>query len=468
MAGKEQRLDANIGLSPVGDGDRPAGEERSDLSNLAVEAFIYGFPIVFEVQEVKRFLLEGMGSVPPAALNSFGHGAALMGPKDTFVSINNDTVYSIAQVDLSGGPVHLQVPDAAGRYYVLQFVDAWTNNFAYVGRRATGTGSGSYLLVSPDWDGSAQGEEIVIRFPTTLASIIGRWAVNGDDDMALVGDLQAQLILTPTGDVSGNGMPMPATSVSEELLFFEQLRVWMRAFPPAAHDLEYQRRFAPLGVFDLSSPFADPNPELATALSDGLAAGKKQIEDDLSQREGPAVNGWKLTYHAFDYNRDFFEIGTLDDPSWKIADPQLRYLERARAARGGLWGNHGYEAAYAMVYEDREGGLLNGANRYELRFQAAPPVNAFWSVTMYGVPDFYLVDNPIDRYSIGDRTPDLSYGDDGSLTIFMQRDEPQTPEARANWLPTPAGAFRPLMRMYEPKVAILDGSYELPGIERLP
>jgi hypothetical protein len=464
VPGKEQRLDETSGLGSTG--GEGASALDGDLAALAAEAFVYGFPLVFDLQEVDRFAQEGMGSVPAAAFNSFGHATQLAGPEDRFVSINNDTVYSIAQVDVSGGPVHLDVPDAAGRYYVLQFVDAWTNNFAYVGHRATGTESGVYLLVAPDWDGQAPSGETVIRFPTAVASIVGRWAVDGEDDMAAVRGLQEQLTLTPTGPESGAGMPMPATSVGEDLRFFERLRVWMRAFPPAARDLEYQRRFAPLGLFELSSPFADPNPELGAALVEGLAAGRKQMESALTHGASPEVNGWKLTYHAFDYNLDFFEVGTLDEPRWKIADPKLRYVERALAARGGLWGNHGYEAAYAMVYLDGGGETLDGSHRYELRFPAPPPVGAFWSVTMYDVPDFYLVANPIERYSVGDRSPGLSCAADGSLTIAMQHDEPEAPEARANWLPTPAGAFRPLLRMYEPKDAVFDGGYELPPIRR--
>ncbi len=191
------------------------------------------------------------------------------------------------------------------------------------------------------------------------------------------------------------------------------------------------------------------------------------MEEALKHGASPEVNGWKLTYHAFDYNLDFFEIGALDDPRWKIADPKLRYIERALSARGGLWGNHGYEAAYAMVYNDSEGTQLDGANRYTVRLPTPPPVGAFWSITMYDLPDFYLVANPIGRYSIGDRTPGLQYGDDGSLTITIQRDEPAEPEARANWLPSPPGQFRPILRMYEPANAVLDGEYELPPIVRV-
>jgi hypothetical protein len=124
---------------------------ETELGTLAVEAFFYGFPLVFDLSEVRRFEREGIGAVPATPYNRFGHANRLAGPETKFVSVNNDTVYSIANVDVSGGPVRLDVPDTQGRYYVLQFVDAWTNNFAYVGHRATGTEAGSFLLVEGDW-----------------------------------------------------------------------------------------------------------------------------------------------------------------------------------------------------------------------------------------------------------------------------------------------------------------------------
>jgi hypothetical protein len=136
-------------------------------------------------------------------------------------------------------------------------------------------------------------------------------------------------------------------------------------------------------------------------------------------------------------------------------------VTRAVAARGGLWGNHGYEAAYAACPVDINGEPLTGGARYTLHFDEVPPVEAFWSITMYDTPNYYLVENPIDRYSIGDRTPGLQYNADGSLDICVQADDPGD-DKRSNWLPCPAGTFRPLMRMYQPKADILDGRYILP------
>src|SRR5215469_14462999 len=179
---------------------------NEDLTALAADAYVYGFPLVTNLREVRRFTGDGLGSLPPAPFNSFSHGTALAGPAERFVSVNNDTVYSLAQADLSAGPLLLSVPDTAGRYYVLQFVDAWTNNFAYVGRRATGTGAGSFLLTPPGWEGRAPGGARVIEFPTTVGTIVGRWACDGPADLNAVRTLQGKLTLEPFGSaVSATG-----------------------------------------------------------------------------------------------------------------------------------------------------------------------------------------------------------------------------------------------------------------------
>jgi hypothetical protein len=437
----------------------------SDLVALAAEAFLYGFPLVFDLEEIERFVERGMSALPPAPLNAFSHAVTLAGPEDRFVSINNDTIYSLANVDVSGGPVRLEVPDTAGRYYVLQFVDVWTNNFAYVGHRATGTEAGAFLLVGPDWAGTPPRDATIIRCPTAIFTIVGRFAVAGEQDLPAVRALQGQLRLTPSA--AGAGLPHPDPRVGGPLRFFERLRVSSLAFPPAQRDRLYQQRFAPLGLAAEVTPYATPEPALAAALTEGLEAGRTQLEAALRGGSSPKQNGWDLTYHVFDYNLDFFEVGALDDARWKLPDTPARYVQRAAAARGGLLGNHGYEAAYAMVYVDSDGEPLNGAHRYELRFARTPPCGAFWSVTMYDAQDFFLVANPIGRYSIGDRTPGLRFAGDGSLTITLQVDEPTDPERRANWLPTPAGAFRPLLRVYEPEDAVFDGRYALPPITRI-
>ncbi|NLG45822.1 DUF1254 domain-containing protein [Gordonia sp. (in: high G+C Gram-positive bacteria)] len=423
-----------------------------------VAAYAYGFPLVFDLEQVERYRTVGVGKNAAADWNTFSHARSLAGPEDTFVTINNDTLYSIAQLDLSVGPILLEVPATAGRYFVLQFVSAWTENFAYIGHRATGSDAGRFLLVPPDWVGSEPDDAIVVRVPTTVASIVGRWAVENDADLPAVHALQDATTLTSVNPAAvPAGMPSIDTGLSDTAAFWQRFVRWSEAFAPAERDRAMQARY-----IELVS--ASDEADLAAAVVQGRAL----LEKVLAGGGGNAlVNGWNLAYHSFDYNLDHFEVGALDDPAFKIADPQQRIIQRASVALGGLWGNHAYEAAYIATYIDDEGEALTGANTYRLHLNPLPPVSAFWSLTMYDVPDYFLAANPANRYSIGDRTAGIEYEDDGSLVITISHAEPTDPRARANWLPAPAGEFRPVLRMYEPDAAVLDQTYTVPAIERI-
>jgi hypothetical protein len=439
----------------------------ANLTELAAEAYVYGFPLVADLEQVVRYTEERVGSVPRAAFNSFGHARALATPADTFVSINNDTVYSMAQVDTGPGPVRLHVPATGDRYFVLQFVDAWTNNFAYVGTRSIGGDGGDFLLVAPDWDGHDR-DAVIIRFPTRVGSIVGRWAVAGGDDLRAVRGLQDATTLESTSPhVTPAGVPHVRGSATDPIGFFERLRTWGEEFPPGHADRHMLVRFEELGLSGAQPIIGMPD-DVMESLRVGYARGRQLVEDALRSGGGTApVNGWLPAVHATDYNVDFFELGTIDEPSWKIVDPEQRLLQRAIVALGGLWGNHGYEASYAITYVDADGERLSGGSEYELRLAPVPPVDAFWSVTMYDVPDYFLVENPLGRYSLGDRTAGIEYDDDDGITVFMSAHEPDDPKRRANWLPTPAGPFRPTLRMYSPRSPVLDGVWMPPAIRRV-
>ncbi|HWM15644.1 MAG TPA: DUF1254 domain-containing protein [Microbacterium sp.] len=435
----------------------------ADLEELAAQAYLYAFPLVFNLEQVERFVTTGVGALASAPFNALSHARALATPQDDFVSVNNDTVYSLAQLDLSGGPARLHLPDSGDRYYVMQFVDAWTNNFAYVGKRATGTAAADFLIVPPGWQGEPDAAATVIHAPTAIVTIVGRWACEGVDDLPAVRALQDALTLTPQG--AGNGIP-PARAATPALDFWERYRVWSQSFPPADRDAALQASFARLGLTG-DTPLDDLDDATKAALEAGFTKGGEALDAILTGGTSPVVNGWQLTLHLFDYNLDFFEVGALEDPHWQITDPRTRLADRAAAAKAGLWGNHGYEAAYFMTYIDERGEQLSGDRRYQLRLSPTPPVEAFWSVTMYALPDFYLVPNEIERYSIGDRTPGIIPDDDGGITLTMSANVPADPKARANWLPAPAGAFRPILRMYIPGEPVLVGSYAPPAITRL-
>ncbi|GAA3373482.1 DUF1254 domain-containing protein [Streptomyces sannanensis] len=493
--------------------------DSSDLAALAAEAYVYGYPLVHNLTMVDRITRRGTGSVAPAEFNEFVHFSRLAGPDDDFVSVGNDTLYSTAQLDLSGGPLLLHVPDYGGEYYVLQFVDAWSNNFAYLGSRATGTAECRWLITPPGWSGSAPEGVRIVDAPTAVVSVVGRSACAGPDDVPRVAALQRELTLTPAlprtlgfspelsasppssrlpralgsaraggtpmsrggshgqggppwaGGTSmgrGAGLPTPDPAVPEQLRFFEELRVWMADFPPPPPDSAYQDRFQPLGLLEEGpSPYAGADPALVRALEAGLAAGRERVEiaSEPPPHESPA-GAWEMDLHLFDYNLDRLGPGTLDEARWKIADRRESYLVRAATALTALWGCHAYEAVQACTFTDAEGKQLNGAHSYTLRFEEPPPVDAFWSLTMYDTPDHFLVDNPAGRYSIGDRTPGLVRADDGSLTLVLQHERPKDPVEAANWLPAPAGDFRPMIRLYQPREPVLRGDYRLPRVVR--
>jgi hypothetical protein len=302
--------------------------------------------------------------------------------------------------------------------------------------------------------------------------IVGRLQVDGEADLEAAHALQDRCTLTPLSVRDGGpppatpGAPEPDPRVREYLQWWERLRVALAAFPPAEADARFVDVAARFGATAAESPYVSPDAALAEVLVAGAAAGQQTIEQLMQGAGQHAVNGWNSAMHGFDYNLDHLGLGTLDRPEWTIEDRGEAYATRAAAARGGLWGNHGYEATYAMAWTDADGDPLDGAeNRYELRLSPPPPVDAFWSLTMYDASKFYLVANAIDRYSIGDRTPGLKIGDDGSVAIYVQRDAPN-PGKQSNWLPTPDGRFRPLMRMYQPRAEILSGEYILPPITK--
>jgi hypothetical protein len=439
----------------------------------AAETFVYGYPLVYNMDELAKLPAGEATAFGRQVLpyNQFGKARELLDPTVEFVSPNNDTLYLLAVGDLGQGPLVLHAPDTNDRYYVLQFVDAWTNNFAYVGRRATGTKEGEFLLAPSGYHGVVPDQMRVIEAPSRSFAIVGRIQVNGKEDLPAVHALQDQFKITPLSVHQGGaspaaptGIPAPDAAVGKDLAFWEKFRVGLAAFPPPAADKDFVEAAAEFGATDVDSPYVRPDPGLSDLLVEAEKIGRALIED-LGKKVIKIEDGWASALHAFDYNLDRCGPGTLDTPQWKIADRTKAYVTRAIAARIGLWGNHGYEADYEVLWQDEHGDFLDGSHAYELRLSPPPPAQAFWSLTMYDEPDYHLVANPIDRYSIGDRTPGLRLNSDRSVTIHMQSDSPG-PDKEANWLPSPPGRFRPILRAYQPDQAILDGTYKLPKVRR--
>jgi hypothetical protein len=299
-----------------------------------------------------------------------------------------------------------------------------------------------------------------------VTTLIGRFACRGPHDAAQVHALQDALRIEPMyPQIPLDGLPHPQAGVPDDLLFLETLRRSLAAFPPSPAERRYQRRFAPIGLLEPgTSPYTAAPRELRETLRDGLAAAREELEEQATTRHAELVNGWTNDLHLFDYNLDYFEVGTLDTPEWTMPDRDEAHLMRAVAARTGLWGNHAYEAVAPTVHKDHHGERLSGEHRYELRFSAPPPAEAGWSVAMYDAPGSRPVPNELDRHAIGDATPGLRRDPDGALTIRIQHERP---DDDSNWLPAPEGGFRPVLRMYQPASAVLRGEFQPPPIERI-
>ncbi|OFB43038.1 hypothetical protein Manayef4_13305 [Frankia sp. CgMI4] len=434
---------------------------------LAAEAFIFGYPLVSNVRLSVRTAAEGIGPIRPAGYNAFAHETEPPAPLSCFVSVDNDALCSVAEVDLTPGPLVLRIPDTPDRYSVMIFMDAWRNNFAYVGRRTTGGRGGRYLLVPPGWTGSAPASLARIEAPTRLLTLINRFGFDGPADIAAVSRLQEELDLSPLDSEArrAEGPPEHSKRVCDDLRFWEELRIWLRAYPPSRAEAEYARHFTSLGILDDPSPYVDPNPGLAWSLRTGLRAGRDKLER-VAHAGRALTNGWVSTPHALDFNLDRLGPGTIDDPAWRISDRAQARLARAMAARLPRGATHGYEEIQASRAIDTDGRQLSGAHRYLLEL-VPPPQAAFWSLTMYDAPEYYLVENPLHRYSLRSGDHDLRRGPDGSVRILLQSDPPEDGGPLDNWLPAAVGDFRPVLRIYEPGADVLDGTYVLPPIRRI-
>jgi hypothetical protein len=409
-----------------------------------VAAYVYGVAPVSIGQTVQRF--------PENALVSI---AALTDPATrTVVLPNHDTTYTVGRVQLAGGPRVIDVPDTGGRYYVIQLLDAYSNTFAYVGRRTTGTRPGSYAVVPPGYKGTLPAGVKRIQSPTNLIWVLGRTLVNDQADMPAVAELMRGYRITAldawTAGQRQNPLLLgafPATPpvvLPTGLDYYARLGEILASDPPPTGDACALRAFAKAGIGPNRKPTGRP-------LVAAFRAGKRIV----ARAEQRANRFGARRYH-----------GWLN-PGPYIGAYGRNYLGRAVIATSALGANTRPETVYPLAVDDVSGRPLTGRNRYAIRFPRGqlPPANAFWSVTAYG-KDRYLVPNPIDRYAVGDRTKGLRRGRDGSLTIYVQHRRPSG-AAAANWLPVPRGGFRLAMRIYEPRRSVLSGRWKPPPVRRL-
>ena len=427
---------------------------EADAYAQGVQAYVWGYPLV-RMERVARQYTDVPADSPPtsyrAPLNQIGWARELAtaASKDMPTS-NNDTFYMSAIVKLDE-PFILSVPDTHDRYYVVDVFDMWQELEHYVGRRVTGTATGDYALVPPGWTGDLPAGVIRLDVSTDKVWLWGRLRFSQGEDAAPVLALQKQFRLTPVSQFGKTDRPTPPQSlaplpniVGDDLGFFTQLgaAVKINAIKPADKALFAQ--FARIGLtaegFDASKLSPPRRKGLSRALKDGPSVAISAFQTATTQR-----NGWSWATGLDDFGFD--------------------YPLRALVSGPYLGGQGEKEAMYPLRFADSEGKPLTGENNYTVKFSSPPPVDAFWSLTVYHAGDKLLVDNPIGRYKVGSDTAGLVTAVDGSVTIELTQAAPQG-EAAKNWLPTPAGPFYLVLRLYQPRADVLNGTYALPQVVR--
>ena len=459
-----RRLAALLALLATGCPGEPPSETRPRPAEplsveaaraLAEDAYVFAYPML---EHYRTFLGMLRGKGTPfyiGAFDTFRHDDRLLGPEVTeIVRPNNDTLYSMAVLDLRAEPMVLSVPAVPDRYYGFQLIDLYTHNIGYVGTRTTGSEAGSHLIAGPSWSGEPPAEVAsVTRSEGQIVVLLGRTAVTDAADIANVKAIQAGYELTPLSAFLGR--PPPPEPPPYDLPAFDQARADSPAFldylaflldQVEVHESEAEQVSEFLRLRDSLD-----EPGVREAVQQGIDAAQQSIER-ATTTIGRESNGWLVITGLFGDRREM----------------QGRYLVRAAAARFGLWGNDEEEAYYPTANVDAEGDPLDGSrHRYELPFAAdeLPDAEAFWSITLYQLPSQHMVANPIDRYSIGDRTEGVIYEGDGSLVLSIRSDSPG-PDQETNWLPAPEGPFSLTLRMYVPSAEALAGPYVPPPVQR--
>jgi hypothetical protein len=431
---------------------------------IAKEATIYGFPLVDNYRIQYSYFVDRNDPEFKGGWNELHSTARVYTPDDKAIQTpNSDTPYSFVGADLRAEPLVFTVPKVEeGRYYSLQFIDMYTFNFSYVGSRATGDGAGAYLLAGPGWKGEMpKNVTAVIRAETDLTFVIYRTQLLNPADIENVKKIQAGYKVQPLSAFIGKSAPAAARAIDfmkpltadEErtsLQFFNLLNFVLQFCPTHPTEKELMARFAKIGVgagksFDANSL----SPESRKALQDGMAdawtAFKQYKETQLDTGKKSSSNGFGT--------REFLNGD---------------YVARMSAAVLGIYGNSKEEAMYPVYFVDEAKQPLDGTGRYTLRFAPGrlPPVSAFWSLTLYRLPESLLNANPLNRYLINSpMLPSLKKDPDGGITLYVQNESPGK-DKEANWLPAPSGPFFTVLRLYWPQQDALDGTWKAPPLTR--
>jgi len=460
-------------ISAAEQADKKAGINAPGIietKDIAEQGFIYGLPIVMNYAVMNEFVIDKNSGQYKAPFNYTYNEARVFTYKDTaVVTPNSDTPYSMVWLDLRAEPIVISVPAVdKERYYSVQLVDGNAYNCGYIGRRATGNEAGDFLVVGPDWNGEKPaGIKEVFRSTTPFGLTIFRTQLFNADDMPNVVKVQAGYKNQPLSAYLKQPAPpaaakidfAPATTEGIKANFYEYLDAALQYVPVTPEDKAIRDKLASIGIGPGKTfEFKDLSLEHKAAILLAMKEGDDKVKDYLANGSAD-INGWQVG--------SYFGDSTFYNGDW---------LKRAAAAMGGIYGNDAAEAMYPMTRTDVDGDKLDGSKHdYTLTFPAGqlPPVNAFWSVTMYDGKSQLLIKNPINRYLINSpMLPDMKKNADGSLTLYIQKDSPGK-DKEANWLPAPNDEIYLVMRLYWPKTeapSILPagkGSWSPPGIVKV-
>ena len=451
----------DVGTTPQGIQATP-----SELREIVKDAYVYGFPMVDSYRIQYSYFVDHTNPEFKGVWNQPHSVARVYTPQDKAIQTpNSDTPYTFLGADLRAEPVVISVPAMPkGRYYSLQFIDMYTHNFAYVGSRATGNEAGHYLLAGPAWQGAVpEGVKSVIRSETYFAFVLYRTQLFGANDLDEVKKIQAQYTVRPLSQFSRTTPPPPivpvdfmkplsadAQKTSPE--FFSILNFLFRFTPTHTTETALMKRFARAGLgaglsFDAAALSAEQRQAVEQGMSDAWKAFATFKKEEVDTGKKSSADGFGT--------REFL---------------QNDYMMRMSSAVLGIYGNSKEEANYPAYFMDSEDKPLDGATgRYTVRFGPGqlPPVNAFWSLTMYELPASLLTENPINRYLINSpMEPNLIRDADGGITLYVQHESPGK-NREPNWLPAPKGPFFMVLREYWPKPEALNGSWKVPQAVRV-
>ena len=443
---------------------RAADVTPAEARAIAKEAYTYGFPLVDDYRIQYSYFVDTKSPEFKVPWNQIRNEPRVYTPADkTIQTPNSDTPYSFVGMDLRAEPMVLTVPPIEKeRYFSIQLIDAYTFNFDYIGSRATGNEGGSYMVAGPNWKGETpKGVKKVFPSETQFVFAVYRTQLFNPGDLDNVKKVQAgykaQTLSAFLGQPARKAAPAidfikPLTPAEEKTSpqFFNILNFVLKFCPTDPSETELMARFAKLDIgagktFDANKL----TPEMKAAIEQGMADSWADLEALKKEfDEGKVSSGDVFGTRAYLKNN---------------------YLYRMIAAALGIYGNSKQEAMYSTYYVDEAKQKLDGANRYTLRFAPGqlPPVNAFWSLTMYDQPQSLLVANPIDRYLINSpMLPQLKKDADGGLTLIVQNESPGK-DKESNWLPAPKGPFSMIMRLYWPKQEATEGKWTPPPLKKV-